>query len=276
MPTKYKPQLDHIGFDWFNQSNQFHEDLLAIETEILEKLGFYKEYGVSDQDIAPIEPRELFRELSGVISQAAAIRMDAGLKAPNKLISTLEAVEKDASLILTRQLEPEALGMLASHYQRADERPGTFWWDVDRQQNAPLPEPERVRQAASSAIVALKSDARSGRPPDKVTEFVAVKAREIYLRYNVSATRHSIASSRRGKDSQVEAGPFVDFLELLLAPLNRYFAGLPKHYCATPVSSASVARMATEFTQERLQQFSPIRYRKAPAKAGAQSTQLFP
>ncbi len=63
MPTKYKPQLDHIGFDWFNQSNQFHEDLLAIETEILEKLGFYKEYGVSDQDIAPIEPRELFREL---------------------------------------------------------------------------------------------------------------------------------------------------------------------------------------------------------------------
>jgi hypothetical protein len=202
--------------------------------------------------------------------------MDAGFKAPNKLISTLEAARKDPSVILTRQLEPEALCRLASHYQRANERPGTFWWDVDRQENAPLPEPEHVRQAALSAIVELKSEGGPGRPRDVVTEVVAVRTREIYLRYNVSVTRHSIASSRRGKDSQVEAGPFVEFLELLLTPLNRYFAGLPKHYCATPVSSASVARMAAEFTQEQLQQFSPIRYRKAPAKAGARSTQLFP
>jgi hypothetical protein len=208
MPTKYKPQLDHVGFDWVNQSNQFHEYLLAREAEILEKSGFYKEYGVSDQRL---ESRELIRELSGVISLAAAIRMDAGFKAPNKLISTLEAVEKDP------------LGMLASHYQRADERPGTFWWDVDRQENAPLPDPERVRQAASSAIVALKSEAGPGRPPDEVTKFVAVKVREIYLRYNDSVTRHSIASFTRGKDSQVEAGPFVEFLEPLLAPLNRFF-----------------------------------------------------
>ena len=273
MPTKYKPQLDHVGFDWVNQSNQFHEYLLARETEILEKSGFYKEYGVSNQRL---ESRELIRELSGVISLAAAIRMDAGFKAPNKLISTLEAVEKDPSLILTRQLESEALGMLASHYQRADERPGTFWWDVDRQENAPLPDPERVRQAASSAIVALKSEAGPGRPPDEVTKFVAVKAREIYLRYNDSVTRHSIASFTRGKDSQVEAGPFVEFLELLLAPLNRFFASLPKHYYATPVSPASVARTATEFTPDRLGQLSPIPYRKAPAEAGARSTQLLP
>src|SRR5712691_8733033 len=276
MPTKYKPQLDHVGLDWFNQSNQFHQDLSAKEAEILEKSGFYKEHSVSDQDIAPIEAREFIRELSGVISLAAAIRMDAGFKAPNKLISTLEEVEKDPSLILTRRLESEALGMLASHYQRAEERPGTFWWDVDRQENAPLPDPERVRQAASSAIVELKSEAGPGRPPDEVTEFVAVRVREIYLRYNDSVTRHSIASFRHGKDSQVEAGPFVEFLELLLAPLNRFFAGLPKHYYATPVSPASVARTATEFTPDRLRQLSPIQYRKAAAEAGAQSTQLLP
>ncbi len=106
---------------------------MAKETEILEKLGFYKEYARPGPDIVHIEARELMRKLSGVISLAAAIRMDAGFKAPNKLISTLEAVEKDPSLILTRQLESEALGMLASHYQRANERPGTFWWDIDRQ-----------------------------------------------------------------------------------------------------------------------------------------------
>jgi len=133
-----------------------------------------------------------------------------------------------------------------------------------------------VRQAASSAIVALKSEAGPGRPPDEVTKFVAVKAREIYLRYNDSVTRHSIASFRHGKDSQVEAGPFVEFLELLLAPLNRFFADLPKHYYATPVSPASVARTATELTPDRLGQLSPIPYRKAPVEVGAQSTQLLP
>jgi hypothetical protein len=276
MPTKYKPQLDHVGFDWFSQSNQFHQDLLAIETKILEKSGFYKEYGLSDQDTAHIEARELIRELSGVISLAAATRMDAGFKAPNRLISTLEPVEKDPSLILTRHLEPEALGMLASHYQRADECPGTFWWDVDRQENAPLPEPERVRQAASSAIVALKSEAGPGRLPDKATELVALRAREIYLRYNLSVTRHSVASFSRGKDCQVEDGPFFEFLELLLAPLNRFLKSLPKHNCAILISPAYVARMAVEFSQDRLQQQRPIRYRKAPEEVGTSCTQLSP
>src|SRR6267378_7475560 len=117
MPTKYKPQLDYVGFDWVHQSNQFHEYLLAREAEILEKSGFYKEYGVSDQRL---ESRELIRELSGVISLAAAIRMDAGFKAPNKLISTLEAVEKDPSLILTRHWRIEKARVVAeSHFDLA-------------------------------------------------------------------------------------------------------------------------------------------------------------
>jgi hypothetical protein len=276
MPTKYKPQLDHVGFDWSNQSNQFHQDLLAIETTMLEKSGFFNEYGHPGPDVVHSEARELIRELSGVISLAAAIRMDAGFKAPNKLISTLEAVEKDPSVILTRQLEPEALGKLSSHYQREDEPPGTFWWDVDRQENAPLPEPEGVRRAASKAILALESEASPGRPADKVTEVVALRAREIYLRYNASVTRHSVASFRWGSDWQIEAGPFLEFLELLLEPLNSFFASLPKHYCATPVSPASVVRMAVDFTPDRLQQLSPTRYHKIPAEACAQSTQLFP
>jgi len=276
MPTKYKPQLNHVGFDWSNQSNQFHQDLLAIETEILEKSGFCAMYGWLDHAIVHGEARELIRELSGIISLAAAIRMDAGFKAPNKLIATLEAVEKNPSLIFTHTLEPEALYTLALHYQRADERPGTWWWDVDRPENAPLPEPERVRQAASSAIVALKSEAGPGRPKDTATEYLAVKTREIYLRYNLSVTRHSELSSTDGMLCQVEAGPFFDFLELLLAPLNRFFASLPKHYYAGPISPAFVARMAVELTQDRLQQQRPIRYRKAPEEIGASTTQFPP
>jgi hypothetical protein len=273
VPTKYKPQLDHVGFDWFNQSNQFHLELLAVETEVLEKSGFEREYGYSRSKPARDEARELINELSGIISLAAATRMDAGFKAPNKLIATLEAVEKDPSLILSHDLEPEALGVLGLHYQRADELPGTYWFDVDRQVDVPSPEAELVARAASMAIFALKSEAKPGRLPDQVTDLLAVKTRAIFLRYNASITRHSVAT---GEFSQTEAGPYFEFLELLLAPLNRFLAGLSKDYRVAPVSAASVARLATEFTQDQLQQQRPIRYRTSLAGVSVPYTQLFP
>ncbi|MEA2908446.1 MAG: hypothetical protein QOJ15_527 [Bradyrhizobium sp.] len=272
MPTKYKPQLHHVGFDWCNQSDQFYDDLVARKTQILEKSGFCREYGHPGPGIVESEADELIRELAGRISLAAAIKVDAGFKAVNRLISTLEAVEKDPSLILTHDLEPEALGMLGLHYQRVDEPPGTFWFDVDRQVNDPRPEPTRVSRAASMAMLSLKSEAKSGRPADKVIEFLAVNFRAIFLRYNDSITRHSVAT---GSASQTEAGPFFEFLELVLTPLNRFFVSLPKHYGAAPVSAAYVARMAVELSQDQLQQQRPLRYRKAP-DARSSSTQLFP
>jgi hypothetical protein len=36
MPTKYKPQLDHVGFDWFNQSNKLIADLTSPESLVCE------------------------------------------------------------------------------------------------------------------------------------------------------------------------------------------------------------------------------------------------
>jgi len=69
--------------------------------------------------------------------------MDAGFKAPTNYFDA-RGVEKDPSLILTRQLESEALGMLALHYQRADERPGTFWWTLTDKKMRPS-RSERVR-----------------------------------------------------------------------------------------------------------------------------------
>jgi hypothetical protein len=75
---------------------------------------------------------------------------------------------------------------------------------------------------------------------------MAQKGRELFLQYNPAITRHSVASSRRGKVCQVEAGPFLEFLALWLAPLNAFFSTLSKDYYPTPVSPAGVARMAVE------------------------------
>jgi hypothetical protein len=246
MSTKYDAQLNHIGFDWFRQSNRVHHDLLARETVVLEKLGFYAEHGPLDDPMftGHIESIHLMEEISGKLSKGVAILMDGGFKPPHQIIATLMAVEADPSLILNRSLEPEALGVLASCYQRANETPGTFWYDIDRQENAPLPEPSRVRAAATAGILKMKAEAAPGRRKDWVVEFLALQFREIFLRFNVRITRHSLESQRDGKEIQIEGGPFIDFLREVLEPLNPFFSELPKEYGAKPISAAYVARVA--------------------------------
>ena len=78
----------------------------------------------------------LFDEIVGILAWAAATQMDAGFKAANKLIATVNAVRRDPSVILTRNVEPEALSVIASKYQRANEPPGTYWYDIYQDENA--------------------------------------------------------------------------------------------------------------------------------------------
>jgi hypothetical protein len=186
MSTRYESQLNHIGFDWCRQSKRFHWELLARENAVLDKLGFYRECGSLDDPTftGHIEAIHLMKEISGLLSQIAAITMDGGFKAPHQIIATLNPVKADPSLILTHALESEALGVLASCYQRADEAPGTFWFDIDRPQNAPLPDLNRVRAAASKAILTLKSEAVRGRRKDLAVQYAAQRFREIFLRFN--------------------------------------------------------------------------------------------
>jgi hypothetical protein len=51
--------------------------------------------------------------------------MDGGHKPANKIIATLKAIKMDPSLISKAGVEPEALAMVASNYQRGEEKPGT-------------------------------------------------------------------------------------------------------------------------------------------------------
>jgi hypothetical protein len=253
MATRYKRQLNHVGFDWLRQSNRFLTDLLALEIQILERLGFYKEFGSLDDPAfsGHIESINLINEISGILSVAATIRMDAGFKAPHQLIATIKAIEKDPSLIITHSIEPEALGTIGRHFQRGQEAPGTFWFDIDRAGNTPLPNPDQVRAASSNAIASLRLGASPGRRPDKAMEFLALKFREMFLCFNDRITRHSVESSRETKvagnretkEVQLEAGPFIEFLELVLEPLNRFFLSLPKDYGARSISAGAVAEV---------------------------------
>ena len=253
MPTIHKPQLDHASFHWYEQSNQFHKELEAVRAQILERSGFNEEFGdPAAVDNAKKYGTEFIRELSGILSLAAAIKIDGGYKPANKLVATLKSVERDPSLSLTGDVEPEALASVARSYQRGEEEPGTFWFDVDRAADAPLPDPQRVSKAASMAIRRLEEEeASSGRPRDLMLNYLADSLLARFLRFNDVATRHSIASD--GDRAQAAAGPFIEFLTLIIEPLNKFLVQLPPKYGAKAVSAPELARRALSNQAKRLQ-----------------------
>ncbi len=81
----------------------------------------------------------------------------------------------------------------------------------------------------------------AGRPPDLMTPHLATALLACYLRYRNSAGRQSVLTSIDGKLTQMEAGPFFEYLKAVLAPLNRY---LVEELHRRPLSPARVARFA--------------------------------
>jgi len=73
-------------------------------------------------------------------------------------------------------------------------------------------------------------------------DYLGNKLLACFLRFNQTATRHSIASD--GNRAQAAAGPFLEFLIVVIAPLNRFLVGLPRQYDAKIVSAPELARRA--------------------------------
>lgn len=243
MPTIQKPQLDHAMFPWQEQSERFHKELDGQRTRILEQSGFNREFRNAGEPPSINEEKEadaLIRELSGILSQAAAIKMDAGYKPTNKVVATLKSIAKDPSVILGGGVEPEALAMVASNYQRGDEEPGTFWFDVDKSDDEPFTDSQRISKAAAVVIAGLS--ARRGQPRDVMLDFLGDRLLACYLRFNLVAGRHSVAAD--SDRAQTEAGPFLEFLTSVIAPLNRFLAQLPASYGAKVALAPGLARRA--------------------------------
>lgn len=244
MPTTYKPQLNHASFRWSETSDKFLQELTAQRAAILELSGFNEEFRDSSGSVscsAASEGDAFLLELSGILALAAAIKVDAGKKATNQVIATLRAIEKAPNLILKTGVEPESLAMVAANYQRGDEVPGTYWFDVDGSGDQSPPDLQQVVKAARGAIAKLESDRQTGRPEDLVLSFLGDSLLRCYLRFNAVASRHSIAASSDG--AQVEAGPFFEFLTIVIGPLNQYFKNLPASVGKKTLSAAQIARV---------------------------------
>ena len=110
---------------------------------------------------------------------------------------------------------------------------------------------ELIKQLTGSLLRALALDMSSrqygsakrsvGRPPDQMIPHLATALLDCYLRFHNSAGRQSVLTSIDGKLTQMEAGPFFQYLKTVLAPLNRY---LVEELHRRPLSPARVARFA--------------------------------
>lgn len=246
MSARYEPQLNHIGFDWNRDYGVIRGRLLDREKSILTKLGFYREYGTLDDPkfTGHVASMELLDELSGILAKCATIIMDAGWKAPHQIIATTNAVEKDPTVLLTRAVEPEALGSLGAAYQRADEPRGTFWFDITEGHLTGVPSLDQIREAATFAKARLKREASRGRRKKIGHAFLAAELGFIFLRFNEQISRHSVRTVRNGVDIQEDGGPFIEFLREVLASLNEFLRELPDYYGERgPISESYLARL---------------------------------
>lgn len=80
-----------------------------------------------------------------------------------------------------------------------------------------------------------------GCPRDPMVPCMAGALLGCYLRFHDSAGRHSVLTSDGSRLLQMEAGPFFEFLQAVLAPLNNY---LVVELHRRPISPARVARYA--------------------------------
>src|ERR1700760_1037719 len=109
MPTRYKPELNRQSLSHKAISERIHSELCARGAVILDFVGFYGKFGRPDVPgyTGRQEAAELLNEIAGLLAMALTIRLEAGEKAPRKVIATLKAILKHPHLALCDGTEPE-------------------------------------------------------------------------------------------------------------------------------------------------------------------------
>lgn len=224
MPTLYKAQLVEKS-SYETDAIYIREWLSEHDRDVLGILRFYDEHGKLgdfkggfDNEIQQAT-KDLLEEISGILIEALC-RMAA--IPSGVMMATLDKIAKQPALGLSSLLPGEVDWLLARHYQRGEEKPGTFWPDAMRISpkgftDEPQPPTElRIRNAVVLAQGDVRQRRRKGRPSIDAHEPIATKLGSIFLRYQPGITRITDVGTRTSK----ERGEFLDFVESVLPPLN--------------------------------------------------------
>jgi hypothetical protein len=132
---------------------------------------------------------------------------------------------------------PANIQWVMSHaYKRDEEKAGTFAldiWGTDNMQSTYMdgepyirgePTSENTARAAAAAATWIEAHRSPGRPQNKAVPVLAKRLGPIFRASGKSIHRHRQKAPRNGESPiyYVERGPFYDFLELVLPPLDAF------------------------------------------------------
>jgi hypothetical protein len=250
MPTLSKSQLTETPSVWQEPGEEMRQKLYEIGETVLTALDFYREhdrpedFGGKFREQVEAHKNAVLSEIAAALTLAASVAQSISVPV---LIATLEKVRKAPDLIFSEDFPAAVLWYVAKAFQRAEEKPGTYWPDVmgeapaNFRKGLKTPTPENITAAASRAIGLVHGGRRRGRPRNFANEILADPLREIFLRYNSNITRHSLLCVKKnGRYYQIAGGPFFEFVEVVLGPLYAYLRN--SHF--PTVSSSGVIKHA--------------------------------
>jgi hypothetical protein len=248
MPTLYKAELTEPEPPMKEMVDRMSKETEANARAILDALGYYAE---RDLKIPPKERKlteEEKIELDPIVNALIDAAVASVLMKDGVLISTLKKVAKNPSLFFTGELPAAVQWQMAISYQRDDEKLGTFAMDIWGSEQTicayPLERPTEanIKKSAEAAIDRVEKQQTSGRPRNRANQIIAHRLGIIFRSNGHSIVRRWQYDMRCKRLVQVGAGPFYEFLELVLPPLNLYL----REQGRPPVTIESVVRLVTE------------------------------
>ena len=250
MPTLSKAQLVESESPWGAGFDLMYLELCGDRIPILTTIDFYAKHDLppppeNSKAILTKDEQEELRQIASALTVAAA----ASTTMPTAvLVASLLKVSKKPSLFFTRELPEPVEWAMACDYQRGDEQPGTHWRDVWGDQVARYPgEVEQpteanIAKAARAALATIQESRKPGRTYNRADQILADRLGEIFRGSGQPIRRCNEPVMRHGESVYVEGGgPFYDFLELVLKPLQRYL----RERRLAPVTVATIVRLVT-------------------------------
>jgi hypothetical protein len=230
MPNVPKPKFSEMSLTEMSELCK-----VANSEKVLDAFGFYEEYGGSGD---PVEAFNTINEIEGCLFRALITAVEP---ARAELKSTLSAIQRRPEKYI--DAPSGVLWLLARHYCRSDEPPGTHWPDLygaapNGHPGGPArtPNDESIRRAAAAALAGLGGSA--SRPRSEAQVQLAQTLGGIFLRFNKNFGR----IAEKDGETYPERGRFAFFLDLVLPRLDEALAAQG----ISPINRDQVVRLASD------------------------------
>jgi hypothetical protein len=232
---------------WDGLWKQFYLEIEEHAVPILHAAGFYENH-----DIEPSAPSARLGDeekdaLERVVT-ALTIAANCAHRTPPRLMAAwLKAVSRRPELFRSEGLPPEALEAIAAHYRRGTESSGEHIQDVFSSRRIRFPGRKlrpTSRNIARAAQAALASLQRPRGRPQNVANYTAAEYLASTYRFlsGRRIARHQTTVDLGFKRLVIEDGPFHEFLEAVIGPLQKHL----KTYGLPTVTIETIERIVAE------------------------------